>query len=92
MNLHRDIEFTGSGHIFVIGGRNDLGQSSADVSCFIPTSGHQTNMPPMMNRRFGHSIAAAGRYIYVFGGFDSVTSTYLSSCERFNFLLRELAL
>ena len=75
MNLRRDIEFSGSGHIFVIGGKNDLGQSSADVSCFISTSGHQTNMPHMMNRRYGHSVAAAGRYIDVFGGFDSVTST-----------------
>ena len=81
--------FPDAGHIFVTGGKDGQGHSSSNVYRFSRTLGHQEIMPSMKFRRYGHSVVTSRRCIYIFGGYDTVTSSYLSSCERFDMSSRE---
>ena len=66
------------------GGMNEEYKSCSNVIRYSGVEGVKTTMPSMKCKRYAHSIVASENRILVFGGYDSSTSTFLSSCEKFN--------
>ena len=67
----------------VVSGGCSIGRKLNTVEAYDHVTNEWTNMPSMINERYGHKSVAIKNKLYMIGGFTKTSEVYDSTCKKF---------